>query len=209
MRLSLILLVIVLVIGVLAVMIWKRNTSQEAPAGAPSAASGGSEAGGMPMGGDPHAQAEAADPGVEWHPPSRWITELAQGMRLASYVIPPASGGGESAQCAVYYFGPGQGGGVDANLERWTAEFEQPASPKRSTRKVSGMPVTQVEVTGAYTAHAMAPGEAPEAKSDWTLLGAIVEGPSGAVFFKLTGPAPVVAAAAKEFDAMLGSLHKK
>ena len=37
-------------------------------------------------------------------------------------------------------------------------------------------------------------------------LGAIVEGPEGLVFFKLTGPAATVRSASAEFDAMLHSL---
>jgi hypothetical protein len=52
---------------------------------------------------------------------------------------------------------------------------------------------------------AAATGEKP----DWALLGAIVNGPNGDVFFKLTGPAVTVNAAAKEFDGMLGSMRRK
>jgi hypothetical protein len=40
------------------------------------------------------------------------------------------------------------------------------------------------------------------------LLGAIIEGPSGEVFFKLTGPAKTIAAAESEFQAMLKSVKK-
>jgi len=38
------------------------------------------------------------------------------------------------------------------------------------------------------------------------LLGAIVEGPHGSVFFKLTGPAKTIEAVSAEFDAMIHSL---
>jgi hypothetical protein len=208
MRLRLISFVIVIAIGVLAVLAWQRNTARapESPgaSGAPVEAPADGQ---MPMTGEVAAPSQG--PEVEWQQPKRWIAELAQGMRLASYIVPAPHEGGENAQCAVYYFGPGQGGGVDANLERWIAEFQTPGSPKRSTREIHGMHMSQVEVTGVYTAHAGAPGEDTGGKRGWTLLGAIVEGPAGAVFFKLTGPGPTVAAASKEFDGMLASLRKK
>jgi hypothetical protein len=208
MRLRLISFAIVVAIGVLAVMAWQRNTARApAPAEAPGAPAETPAAGGMPMPGD--SPSPASDPGVEWQTPKRWVGELAQGMRLASYIVPAPREGGENAQCAVYYFGPGQGGGVDANLERWIGEFQNPGTPARRTREVRGMRVSQVEVTGSYTAHASAPGEPAGIKSGWTLLGAIIEGPAGAVFFKLTGPGPTIAAAEKEFNGMLESVRKK
>ena len=204
MRLRLISFVIVLAIGVLAVMAWQRNTARTTPSpGAQDVPAENPVPSEMPMAGETQGQ----DPGIEWAMPKRWVAELAQGMRLASYAI-PAVGGGEAAECAVYYFGPGQGGGVDANVERWIGEFQSPGTPARNTREIHGLRVSRVEVTGTYTAHAGAPGEATGVRSGWTLLGAIVEGPNGAVFFKLTGPGTTVAAAKKEFDGMLASLQK-
>jgi hypothetical protein len=46
------------------------------------------------------------------------------------------------------------------------------------------------------------------AKKGYRLLGAIVEGPQGAVFFKFTGPAKTVAAGQATFDKMLETLKK-
>jgi hypothetical protein len=45
-------------------------------------------------------------------------------------------------------------------------------------------------------------------KTGFRLLGAIVAGPQGSVFFKLTGPAKTVAATEPEFNALIGSLTK-
>jgi len=151
----------------------------------------------------------AQDPGVEWKTPGRWVEEMASGMRLATYVVPAPGAGGEPARCAVYYFGPGQGGGIDANIERWIGEFENPGTPKRRNYDVHGIKVAQVELSGTYMAHAGMGEGATGAASGWTLLGAIAEGPEGAVFFKLTGPAATVGPATKEFDGMLASLRKK
>jgi hypothetical protein len=45
-------------------------------------------------------------------------------------------------------------------------------------------------------------------KDNFRLLGAIVEGPEGLVFYKFTGPAKTVAGAEGEVSAMVESLAK-
>jgi hypothetical protein len=46
-------------------------------------------------------------------------------------------------------------------------------------------------------------------KTGYRLLGAIVEGPQGSVFFKLTGPENTVKSAKDGFDALLQSIKPK
>src|SRR5206468_949328 len=128
MRLRLISLAIVIAVGALAALAWQRNTAPRMATGEPPEDAGQAPPGKAPTGGD---VPQTTGPGIEWQTPSRWVTQLAQGMRLANYVIPATRAGGEPAECAVYYFGPNQGGGVEANVERWIGEFEQPGSPKR------------------------------------------------------------------------------
>ena len=202
MRLRILSSVIVIFIAVLAFMAWNRNTTR---AGDETAAQSGEP--GMPSAAEPMGTTQ--DPGVAWQTPARWIEEPATGMRLATYVIPAPASGGEAARCAVYYFGPGQGGGTDANIERWIGEFEDPAAPERRESEVRGFKVSRVEVTGTYLAHADPTQDSSRPSRDWTLVGAIVEGPNGALFFKLTGPSRSAAPAAKEFDGLLASLRKK
>jgi hypothetical protein len=50
--------------------------------------------------------------------------------------------------------------------------------------------------------------ESQGVKKRYALLGAIIEGPNGGVFFKLTGPVKTLASAERDFDAMLASLHR-
>lgn len=208
MRLRLISSVIVLLIGVLAYVAWKQRTAPAAPSAESPEASSGMPAGeGDPAGG--MTEAPAQDPGMAWQTPKRWVEVMASGMRLATYVVPAPTAGGEEGRCAVYYFGPGQGGGTEANIERWIGEFEQPGAPQRRTYEVRGLKVAQVEVAGTYLAHAGAAEGAPAGSSGWTLLAAIVEGPNGAVFFKLAGPTATIAPAAIEFDGMLASMRTK
>ena len=71
-------------------------------------------------------------------------------MRKASYEVPRAKGDSEDGELAVFYFGPGQGGGIDANVERWIKQFSgvKPEDVKRADRKANGLVV--------HTADAMA-----------------------------------------------------
>jgi hypothetical protein len=149
---------------------------------------------------------EAADPGIEWTAPAGWTAEGARSMRLATYIVPGPDGAGP-AQCAVFYFGPGQGGTPEANIDRWLGEFENPRNPQRSSRKVGGLEVSIARARGAYQSHGGS--GAPPGADDQQLIGAIVEGPQGPVFFKLTGPAATVDGAASDFDRMIGSVRKK
>ena len=130
-------------------------------------------------------------------------------MRAATYVVPAAAGDAEAGECAVFYFGPGQGGGVDENIKRWIGQFEGgPAASKPAQTTIAGMKVTTIEHSGTY----MAGGPMTQArtpKPGYRLIGAIVEAPEGAVFFKLTGPAKTVQAAKAAFDKMLQSMTKQ
>jgi hypothetical protein len=152
--------------------------------------------------------------GLSWTVPEAWQTGAERPMRAATYLIGPESGEADGAECAVFYFGTGQGGDVDANVERWIAQFEQPdgsaseKAAKTSQLEVDGLNVTRVEVTGTYTASMGPMSGAKTNKENYQLLGAIVEGPQGAVFFKLTGPEQEVGGARSSFDAMLKSVHK-
>ena len=152
--------------------------------------------------------------GISWTPPSAWKSQGARPMRAATYVVLAAPGDSEPGECAVFYFGPGQGGGVDDNLRRWIGQFQQPdgkpseAAAKTAKQKINGFAVTTIDLPGTYLASAgpMSPTKTP--KPGYRLLGAIVEGPEGAIFFKLTGPARTVAAAQPAFQGLLKSITK-
>ncbi|HTO89513.1 MAG TPA: hypothetical protein VMJ70_00140 [Candidatus Sulfotelmatobacter sp.] len=216
-----VIIVVVLVLG-FALLTWKRSTTPaETPAPAPAAEAPDQSSGALPpghpdvSGGNPSggnlmpqiAPPEPADPGIAWTRPRRWMNEIAGSMRYATYIVPGASAD-LGAECAVYYFGPGKGGPVEDNLERWIGEFSELQQHDVTTRQVAGMKISEVVASGSYAAHGMQGDDAGE-HANWTLLGAIVEGPSGNVFFKLTGPTSTVTAARKDFDSMLGSLHRK
>jgi hypothetical protein len=130
-------------------------------------------------------------------------------MRAAEYRIPRAGTDTEDAECSVITFGPGQGGSVDDNIQRWLKQFEPATSaPERTRRTVNGMAVTRVEVSGTYTPMAMPamPASTTTPRKGQRLVGDIVEAPTGFWFFKMTGPDATVSAAAGELDALIDSL---
>jgi hypothetical protein len=146
---------------------------------------------------------------VTWVDPPEWKRSARpKPMRNATYVVPRAAGDAEDGECSVTYFGPGQGGSIDANVDRWVKQFKDlPADQvRREDRKPNGLRAHVVEVrSGTFNANTMGHGK-DKLKTDYALLGAIVEAPSGVYFFKLTGPKKTVAAAKKPFDAMLASI---
>lgn len=155
-------------------------------------------------------QSPNAAGGLSWTVPKGWIGAPASSMRVATYRTPAAPGDKEGGEVAVFYFGPGQGGGIDANVERWFAQMTpEPGSkkPSRSQMKVGAIPVTLCATEGTYTgAMGMgAPSAAPE--KGFALEGAIAEGPQGAVFFKLTGPKKSVQNAKTGFETLVKSLR--
>lgn len=64
--------------------------------------------------------------GFESEVPADWARHApSSAMRLLQLDVPAAEGG-EGGQLVVYYFGPGQGGSLEANLERWKSQFTHP-----------------------------------------------------------------------------------
>jgi len=152
--------------------------------------------------------------GLSWTAPKEWTEDAPRPMRAATYKIPAAKGDTEGAELGVFYFGKGEGGGVEPNVQRWINQFTQPdgkpsaEKAKRETKKINGFQVTTVDVKGTFAGGGpMMGGGAP--KPGYRLLGAIVEGPQGAVFFKLTGPEKTVAATEKSFHKLLESIRAK
>jgi hypothetical protein len=150
---------------------------------------------------------EGTAAGVKWTVPASWKLETGRPMRVATYAI-PAAAGAEAGECGVFFFGSGQGGGVDENLNRWISQFEGGAPPKKSEKTVTGFKVHLVDVAGTYLAPGGPMMQSQGKKPGYRLLGAIVEAPNGMVFFKCTGPAATISKAQADFDRMIGSLAK-
>lgn len=149
--------------------------------------------------------------GVHWTAPAGWKAEGPRPMRAATYTIAPVTGDEPGAECVINYFGPGQGGSINDNIERWKTQMRggagQPAAATVARRTVRGLPITTIDSTGAYSGMGGPMAASPRLVPGYRLLGAIVEGPGGNVFVKLTGPAKTIAANQQKFEQLLTSFQ--
>ena len=156
--------------------------------------------------------ASSSTPPVEitWvDPPTFRRVPPKNAMRKASYEVPHAAADSEDGELAVFYFGPGQGGGIEQNVDRWVKQFSgiQPSDVKRADREANGLREHTVEIARGTFESGMPGMGAAGPRKDYALEGAIVEAPSGAYFFKMTGPTKTVAAARAAFMALLDSVR--
>ena len=150
--------------------------------------------------------------GIHWTVPSTWKAQAQRAMRVATYDVPPAAGDKDAGECAVYSFGSGQGGAIDANIQRWIGQFEatggKPPAADTKKRTINGFAVTTIDVSGTYLGMGGPMAGSHASQPNYRLLGAIVEAPQGNVFFKFTGPKKTVTAHQAEFDKLLASISR-
>jgi hypothetical protein len=127
-----------------------------------------------------------------------WIVPSSP-MRKAQLAVPSTTGG-EAGEVTFFHFGPGQGGGVKQNVDRWLGQFQNPTADSRA-EKVGNTNVTFVEAAGTFFSGM--PGGPTTPKEGYGLRGAILESPQGDVYVKLTGPEPLVTAASEAFEKMV------
>jgi hypothetical protein len=149
--------------------------------------------------------------GLHWKSPAGWTEEApSSSMRRAQYRIP---GPGGAAECAVFYFGPGQGGDAKSNAARWASQFHRadggPVGDAVKTReiKVGDIPVVLVEITGTYVG-GMGSGPSGPERPNYMLLGAIAQGPDANWFFRATGPRATLEGQRAAFDGLVHSLKR-
>ena len=86
--------------------------------------------------------------------PKGWVAQQpSSSMRVAQYGLPGPDG---EATLGIFFFGPGQGGSVEANIERWHGQFTQgdgqPAQGRRWTRQVGDIEITGLDISGTFSA---------------------------------------------------------
>jgi hypothetical protein len=150
--------------------------------------------------------------GLKWTPPADWKSSGTTSMRAATYPVAPVPGDHGGAECAVYFFGNGQGGSIEANIDRWAGQFKAPGgkpAPAKVTKiAIHGLPVTTIDVSGEYSGMAGPAATETAPVSGYRLLGAIVESSGGNVFIKFTGPAKTMAANQGRFQQLLDSFER-
>ncbi len=168
----------------------------------------------------PGNNAVQANGELRYNVPEGWQTEKpTSNMRAAQYKLPRAEGDSADAELVLYYFGQGQGGSAQANIDRWLNQMQQPdgssskEKAKIETTTVNGLPVSTVDVTGKYNGGMASPGVAPSATpavmSNYRMRAAIIETPKGSYFVKLTGPQKTVSHWDQAYTAYLKSFEFK
>jgi hypothetical protein len=153
-------------------------------------------------------------PAIKYDVPAGWTNRpVTSSMRVAEFALPKVAGDAEDGQLTLYYFG-GQGGTVQANLDRWIGQMTQPdgrASKDVATtttmKTTSGLSVTLVDVGGTYVAEVTPGSKERFNKPGFRLRAAVVETPEGPYFVKLTGPAKTIAKWNDSFLAFVKSLR--
>jgi hypothetical protein len=136
-----------------------------------------------------------------------WV-ETASQMRKAQLKVNDADKK-NSAEVVFFHFGPSNGGGVQANVDRWFGQFQEPREKlgaKSEETKIGKHKVTFVRAEGTYLSGM--PGGARTPQPGSALRGAIIESEEGDVFVKMTGPAALVKSSEKDFRDMIESALK-
>ncbi|MBX7105430.1 MAG: hypothetical protein K1X57_15200 [Gemmataceae bacterium] len=143
--------------------------------------------------------------GLKSKAPAAWKEQKStSSMRKAQFKIDRAEGDSEDAEVIVFYFGKGQGGGVEENLKRWKGQFKAPAGDQAKTEKfkVGDVQVTYLDIQGVFLSKN--PPFDPNAKTiekpNFRALNAVFASANGPYFIRLAGPDKTVSAQKKAFD---------
>lgn len=132
-----------------------------------------------------------------------WLRQQASSpMRAGQFLYEHQHADLGQIELVIFHFGAGQGGGVQANIDRWVGMFD--GSPESSTeeREAGDRKVTLLSVSGTYMESAGGPFSGNKtARPDYTMLAAILPSDQGDVFIRLTGPTKAVDEMKEEFDA--------
>jgi len=178
-----------------------------APAtGVGAAAVAATQAGGYAVSGPDGDQTKIEVGGLTMPKPVTWVwTAPSMQFRALQYAVPALGVNAPAAELVFSVFLAGDGGPVDANLDRWANQFRAgnaAAESKRSQSTVNGMQVSRVESLGDY----MGMGAAAP-RPGYMQLGAIVQAPGRTVFMKVVGPQATVESNRAAFEAMIAGMH--
>ncbi|ADG66610.1 hypothetical protein Plim_0765 [Planctopirus limnophila DSM 3776] len=145
--------------------------------------------------------------GLELEVPAAWNSQPpANSMRLAQFVVPGATPEA-SAELVISSFG----GAVDANLNRWAAQFAADGREVKVTRgKVPQGEYYLSDITGTFNQPVGPPmaGKTKAVPGTRSLSVMLLTPEKGTFFLKLTGPDATVKAAADDLRKTFGASAK-
>jgi hypothetical protein len=143
--------------------------------------------------------------------PSRWQIEMVDSpARGGQWRVPPLKPDGEGGEVIAFFFGPRVGGTPKENIEAWIGTMfnaeGHPAAAKFKEHDVAGFRISQVVIFGTYNQVISLPGIPPVPKSNYGLLGAVIENSEGNIYWRFTGPEALITATLPLFNKMLDSV---
>ncbi len=132
------------------------------------------------------------------------------------FAVPAEKGDSEDGRVTVM----GAGGSVEANVDRWIAQFSQPDGSQTKNqiaeaerkKTIAGLDVHFVDLAGTYKdmPRPFDPTSAAVERKDYRMLAAIIASPKlGNYFIKFYGPKQTVTAHADEFRKMIEEMKIK
>jgi len=135
--------------------------------------------------------------------PEGWNAVPSSSPMRAATLHTPIENSDKTLETVFFYFGPGQGGDVEANVTRWFRQFEGQPETQREKIIVGDKEITLVQAQGTYLDGPPMAAKTP--RPDYMLLGAIVPAADAYVFIRLTGPSKPSLAAKENFKLLVTS----
>ena len=170
----------------------------------------------------PHAKRKPAAPlpdysafyigGLDFTMPPKWLAVPAETAARAGEwkILVPRGSTDEGGEVVAFYFGPAKGGSAKESIAAWTASMTsadgRPATADTQVHRANGDKISQVMVYGTYRKPVPLPGVPPVAKQNYALIGTVVENPQGNVYWRVTGPQPLITANLPLFNQMIDSV---
>lgn len=150
--------------------------------------------------------------GMKSAAPKTWKeVQTTSSMRYKQFTIPHAPGDTIDAELVIFFFGPGGGGGVDANVTRWKGMFKPPAgqtidqASKQETTQLGSIKVTILDIHGTYLFKATPMAADSEPRPNHRMIAMVLATPNGPYFLRFVGPEKTIAQHKKDLEGWLRS----
>jgi hypothetical protein len=130
-------------------------------------------------------------------------------MRVKQFSIPRAAGDSADAELIIFYFGPGQGGGLEDNVTRWKGFFKAPEGKtidqvsKREGAKYGPIKASILDIRGTYLYKPMPMAPTSEERPNHRMIAMMLETPNGPYFLRFVGPEKTITQNMKVFEGWL------
>jgi hypothetical protein len=165
----------------------------------------------------PNPTIDLADGKILLTAPQSWARKTPR-VRIIEheFAVPVSKGDKEDGRVTVM----GAGGTVEANLDRWIAQFSQPdgsetknQAPEADRKKtISGLDVQMIDLSGTFRdmPRPFDPNGGAVERPNYRMLAAVIASPTlGNYFIKFYGPRQTVSDHAEEFHKMIAGLQTK